>query len=75
MLGEKFAIYYCFVYQVKKCIQEESSRIRRYLHPLTYQRIELECHLWLVCEENIDFINDSCSEIVQREQRNGNTSR
>jgi len=62
---------YLYVCQVKRCIQEESVRIRRYLHPFTYQRIELECHSWLVCDENVDFINDTCSEIVQREQWKG----
>ena len=50
---------------------EEALRVRRYLHPFTYQRIELECHSWLICEENINFINDLCSEIVQREQWQG----
>jgi len=71
----KFAIHDCLVYQVKRCIQQESARIRRYLHPLTYLRVELECHLWLVCDENITFINDACSVIVQREQWKGNSSR
>ena len=61
--------------QVKRCIQEESVRIRRYLHPFTYQRIEFECHLWLICEENINFISDSCSEIVQRGQWKGDYMR
>jgi len=68
-----YLIGVCFVGQVKRCLQEESARIRRYLHPFTYQRIELECHLWLVCDENISFINDSCSEIVQREQWKGDS--
>jgi len=59
--------------QVKRCIQEESVRIRKYLHPFTCHRIEQECHLWLICEENINFLSDSCSEIVQREQWKGNS--
>ena len=49
-------------------------RIRRYLHPSTLERVELECQLWLVCDENLDFINDSCSEIIQREQWTGISS-
>ena len=52
-------------------MHDEAARIRRYLHPFTYERIELECHSWLICEENIEFINESCSEIVQREQWKG----
>ena len=59
---------------MKRYVQEESLRIRRYLHPSTLERVELECQLWLVCDENLDFINDSCSEIIQREQWTGISS-
>jgi len=61
-----------FVLQVKRCVAEESRRVRRYVHPLSCERIEVECHLWLVCDENIAFISDLCGDIVRREQWKGN---
>lgn len=62
---------FCSDCQVKRCIQEECMRVRRYLHPFTHERLQLECHSWLVCDENIDFINEACSKIVPREQWTG----
>ena len=52
-------------------MQDESALIRRYLHPHSCPRFDSECHLWLVCDENIDFISDLCAEIVEREQWTG----
>ena len=57
--------------QVARRINEEAVRSCRYLHPLSQDRIVMDCQTWLLCEENLDYINEECHMMVQREQWQG----
>lgn len=60
-----------FVRQVDIRIQDEDLRVRKFFHPVSYNRVIRECEARMV-EDHIPYLQVECRQMIKEENGTGN---